>query len=89
MLMERCYEKHTTLVRQTILSVKDGDNAQTCTIKERPGNTRLPIVDWVPNWSEAKTPHVRDAMLSEGPYCRYPLEATMMGHEVIAKQGKH
>ena len=39
--MEQCYEKHTTLVRQTILSVKDGDDAQTCTMKERPGgNTR-------------------------------------------------
>ena len=40
--MEQCYEKHTTLVRQTILSVKDGDDAQTFTMKERPGgNTRL------------------------------------------------
>ena len=40
--MEQCYEKHTTLVRQTILSVKDRDDAQTCTMKERPGgNTRL------------------------------------------------
>ena len=68
MLMEQCYEKHTTLVRQTILSVKDGDDAQTCTM-----NVQVVIHDWVLNWSEAKTPHEGDAMISEGSYCRYPL----------------
>ena len=52
-------------------------------------NVQVVIHDWVPNWREAKTPHEGDAMLSEGSYCRYPLEATMMGHGVIAKQRIH
>src|SRR5699024_8962761 len=84
--MERCFEKHTTLVRQTILSVKDGDDIQICTTKDRPsGITRLG------SKLEGETDITRARCDSKGPYCQYALEATMMGHEVIAKMeaGKH
>ena len=73
MMMERCYEKHTTLVRQTILSVKDGDDVQICTTKDRPGGiTRLG------SKLEGETDNTRAQCDSKGPYCQYPLEATMM-----------
>ena len=79
--MERCYEKHTTLVRQIIQSVKDGVNAHTCTMKGCPGylaggNTRLDFKN------ESRHRPYSSAMLrealAEGPFSVYSLETMMM-----------
>ena len=60
--------------------MKDGDDVQICTTKDRPsGITRLG------SKLEGETDNTRARGDSKGPYCQYPLEATMMGHEVMAK----
>ena len=53
--------------------MKDGDDVQICTTKDRPGGiTRLG------SKLEGETDNTRARCDSKGPYCQYPLEATMM-----------